>query len=228
MRAFGRTNLDRARRDLAVAADNHHAVALRGARDGLLWQGNGVAGLRLLQPHAHVQPRQQLAVGIGHFGAQRDLARRRIDRQVRKQQPSGLGVLRAVFQHDAHAGRLLAAGALELAAFHRLAQLHHVRSRLGEVDVHRVDLLDHGQLRRFALPDQRAFGHQRAANAARNRGRHRGVAQRDARRLHIGFGHGDIGGGLLLRGHGVGVFLLADGVGFDQRLVAFGQGGGLG
>ena len=88
--------------------------------------------------------------------------------QVGEQQPAGLRVLAAVLQHDAHLRRPVAAGgAPELAAVEGAAQPHHVGGRLGEVDVERVDLLDHRQRRRLALADQRAFGDQRAADAAR-------------------------------------------------------------
>jgi hypothetical protein len=44
---------------------------------------------------------------------------------------------------------------------------HDLAGRLREVHVQRVDLLDHRQLRGLALAHQRAFGHQRAADAAR-------------------------------------------------------------
>ena len=151
-----------------------------------------------------------------------------INRQVRKQQAAWLRVFGAVVEHDAHDRRIGAASPLELAAGHRRAQLHHVRRRLGEIHIHRVNLLDDGQFGGIALPHQRAFSDQRAANTARNRRRHGGIAQRDAGGLHIGLAHGHIGSRLFFGGHGVGIVLLADGIGFDQRLVALGQRGGLG
>ena len=193
------------------------------ARDRLLWQGDGIGGLRLLQLHAHIQARQQIALGIGHFSAQRNLAGGRVHRQIGKQQASWLAVGRTVFQHDAHACGVLAARFLELAALHGTAQLQGFAGGLREVDVHRVDLLNDRQRRGFALPDQRAFGHQRAADAARDRRRHAGVVQVDAAGLHGGFANGHIGLGLLVGGHGIGVLLLADGIGRQQRLVAVGQ-----
>jgi hypothetical protein len=139
----------------------------------------------------------------------------------------GQGVFAAVLQHHAHAGGFAAPGALELAIGQGAAQLHDLASRLGEVDIHRVDLLDHGQLRGFALPHQCAFGHQGAADAARNRRRDAGVIQVDAAGLHRCLARGHIGLGLFVRRHGVGVFLLADRVGGHQRLVALGQRAGL-
>ena len=55
-------------------------------------------------------------------------------------------------------------GALNLPP-HGTAQAQHLGRRLREVDVHRIDLLDERQRRRLGLADQRAFGHQRAADA---------------------------------------------------------------
>jgi hypothetical protein len=76
------THLDRARLDLAVIAHHHHRVALRGAGYRLLWQGDGIAGQRLLQPHPHIQARQQGAIRVGQFGAQGDLAGAGVHGQV--------------------------------------------------------------------------------------------------------------------------------------------------
>ena len=120
------------------------------------------------------------------------------------------------------AGRVGAAGGLELAALDGAAQVEQLGRRLGEVDVHRIDLLDHRQRRRLALADQRAFGDEGAADAARDRRRHRRVAEVDLRALQACLGRRDVGLGGLLRRDGVDVVLLADRVGFDQRLVALG------
>ena len=86
----------------------------------------------------------------------------------------------------------------------------------------------HGQLGDFPLAHQRTFGYQGAANTARDGGRHRCIAQVDACGFHGGLGRCQIGFGLLLGGHGRGVVLFADGIGFHQGLVAIGQGCGLG
>ena len=135
-------------------------------------------------------------------------------------------MLAAIGQQQAHAGAVRA-GALELAALERAPQLHRLVGRLGEVDIDRIDLLHHRQRRGFTLADQRAFGHQRAANAARDRGRDPGIAEVDARGLQGRLGHGHIGLGLLLGRLCADEFLLADGLGLDQRLVALGQRAGL-
>jgi hypothetical protein len=76
-----------------------HRVALRRARDGLLRQRDGIAGLGLLQAHAHVQAGQQARPGVGQFGTQRDLAGGGVHRQVGEQQLAGQGVFGAVVEH---------------------------------------------------------------------------------------------------------------------------------
>ena len=91
-------DLDRPRLHLAAGADHQHAVALAGARDGLLRQQDDVAGLGLLDPHAHVHARQQHALGVGHFGTQRHLAAGGIDLQVGEQHAGRLRILAAVLE----------------------------------------------------------------------------------------------------------------------------------
>jgi hypothetical protein len=86
--------------------------------------------------------------------------------------------------------------------------------------VDRVQLLDQRQWRGFVLPDQRAFGDQRAADAPGNRRGDGGVAEVQLRALHRGFVGGDIGGGLPHGGAGVVVVLAADGLVVDQLGVA--------
>ncbi|MDT4842860.1 hypothetical protein FQZ97_767750 [compost metagenome] len=198
-------------------------VALLGARDGLLRHRDRVRHLGLLELHAHVQAGQQLALGVRDLGAQRDLARGRVDREVGEQQLAVLPVVGAVFEHHADARGFFAAGTLVLAGGHGAAQLEHVGGRLREVHVQRVDLLHHGQLGGVALADQCAFGDQRAADAARDGRGDIGVALVDLGGLQQRAVGGHVGVGRLGGGHGRRVFLLAHGVGFDQRLVAVGQ-----
>ena len=97
-----------------------------------------------------------------------------------------------------------------------------------EVDVQRIDLLDRGQLRAFGGADQRTFGDQRAADATRDGGRHRGVAQVDAGRAHGSARHGHLRLRGFLRRHGGVVFLLADRVGGHQRAIARDHAAGVG
>ena len=155
------------------------------------------------------------------MGAQRDLAGARVHGQVRKQQLAGVGVEAAVIQFQLHLGRLCGLGALQFPTGHVAAQAHDFAGRLGEVHVHRVDLLHQGQRRGFALTDQSPFGDQGAANAARNGRAHGGVVHIQLSRFNVGLGHGHIGLGLFEGRDGAHIFLLADGVGFDQGLVAF-------
>jgi hypothetical protein len=76
-------------------------------------------------------------------------------------------------------------------------------------------------------PTSAPFGHQRAADAARDRRRDAGIGEVDARGLHRGPACGDVGLRLLLRRLGIDEFLLADGLLGDQRLVALGLRAGL-
>ena len=222
MIVLGRGDLNGTRRDLAIGAHHHHAVTLIGARDGLLRHRDGIVCLRLFDAYAHVQSRQQLAIGVRHFGAQRDLAGRRIDGQIGEQQLARFGVEAAVFEHQLDTRGLGARRTLELTRGHGVAQLHHFGGGLRKVDVHRVDLLHDGELRCLALADERTFGHECASDAARDRRGDAGVAQID-----IGRGEGGLGGGHVclrgtLGGDGIHVVLLADRVGLDQRLEAVG------
>ncbi len=66
-----------------------------------------------------------------------------------------------------------------LQASRREVALHSVqlRHRLGEVGVDRVELLDRRQMRGFGLADERAFRHERAPDAARDRRANGGVVE---------------------------------------------------
>ena len=130
-------------------------------------------------------------------------------------------VFRAIAEHQLDAGPLSAASALELPAFHGTAQLEHVCGRLGEIDVHRVDLLHHGQGGRFALAHQGAFRDQCATDAAGDGGGHAGVAEVDVGGAHCGLGSCHVGLGLFFGRFGVHKVLFADGVGGDQWAIAF-------
>ena len=79
-------------------------------------------------------------------------------------------------------------------------------------------------MRGVALTDQSTLGHQRAADAAGDRSRDGGVAQAHVRVGHGSLASSDLSVSSLLVGHGHVVFLLADGVRLDQRLVAAGGG----
>jgi len=207
---------------MVIGTDNHHRVTLAAPCDGLLRQQNGVVDLRLLQLDAHVQAGQKLLVGIGDFRAQRYLTAGGIHRQVGEQQAAGEWVGASILQHDGNAGSTLARW-LVLPIGQPSPELERFGRRLGEVHIHRINLLNHRKLRRIPLSDQRALCDQRAPNATRDRRGDRGIAQIDVGRLHVGLAHRDIRFGLFLRCHGVRVGLLADHAGLEQRLVALGQ-----
>jgi hypothetical protein len=82
--------LHRAAAGLAIGHHQHRGALLRLCHR-LLRQHDGRRQFHLFQPHAHEQPGQQRALGVGHFSAQRDLRRAGVDRQVGEQQPPGSG-----------------------------------------------------------------------------------------------------------------------------------------
>ena len=87
---------------LLVSADHQHRVAGRTAGHGLLRQQDGAVAAGLVHPHLHVQAGQQIALGVGHLGAQRHLARL-VASTVRSENSSlpACAVFAAVFQHHA-------------------------------------------------------------------------------------------------------------------------------
>jgi hypothetical protein len=170
-------DLDLPRRDLAVVADDHHRVAGRAALHRLLRNDDAGRRRRLLEAHAHVHAGQEDAARVRHLGAQGDLSRAGVDAEVGEQELAQLAVGAAVLEHDRDARRVAAVGAPELAALDGAPEREHVGRRLREVDEHRVDLLDQRERRRLALADQRTFGDERAADAARDRRRHARIAE---------------------------------------------------
>jgi len=227
MAALRAADLHRPRAGLVAFAHHEHGVALRRARHRLLRQQHGAGLLGLGQPHPHVLAGQQQALGIGQLGTHGHLPRAGVDAEVAEEQPARLGQQAAVFQHHAHRHRLTGQTA-QLARRHGLAQGQQLTAALREVDVDAVDLLHQRQGRGLGGTGERAFGHQRAADAAGDRrfdARHLEV---DASRLHRGLAGRDIGLGHLLRRQGVGVVLLAERLRRGQRLVTLGGGLGLG
>lgn len=95
-----------------------------------------LAGLAQLDPQ--VQAWQQFTLGVGHLGAQGDLACGGVHGQVGKQELARVLVLSSIAQDQAHARCVFALRALELAAGHGFGQLKNVVCRLSEVDVDRV------------------------------------------------------------------------------------------
>ncbi|MNS68658.1 hypothetical protein D3C72_1019420 [compost metagenome] len=169
--------------------------------------------------HAHIHARQQHAIGVGQLGAYADLTGRGVHGQIGEQQLAFLGIGATIIRIHLDLGGIVSRLG-QLAGVQRFTHAHDVRGRLRDVDVQRVDLLNDSQLGHLALAHQCTFGHQGAADAARDGGGHRGIAQVDA-----GVGDSCLARcNLCLSSFFVGdchvIVLLADGVGFHQRLVA--------
>jgi hypothetical protein len=132
-------------------ANHQHRVALGRAGHRLLRQRDGVGRTACSRRTRTYRPGSRRPPGLGTSARRRDLAGGGVHGQVGEQQLAWARQFAAVFQHHAHRhGRTLACG-LELARFERPAQLQHLGRRLREVDVQRIDLLHHGQLRGLAL-----------------------------------------------------------------------------
>ena len=112
-----------------------------------------------------------------------------------KQQFAGNRIDRAVVEHEADLGRV-GRYPLEIAAVKRAAQLVHIRNRLGEVGVDRVELLDRGETGAIVLDHQRAFAHQRSADGAADRRTDRRVIEIEPRTGDFGLAAADLGLGL--------------------------------
>ena len=94
--------------------------------------------------------------------------------------------------------------------------------RLREVGIDGVELLDRGEVRGFALSDQRAFGDERAADASADRRLDRGVVEVEPGARDVGAPRGDIGAGLMQRSDGGLVLRLRHRPRGDQRLLTLG------
>lgn len=115
-------------------------------------------------PWAYVRARTCPAagpVGVGELAAQGDLAGAAIHRHVGELQRA-LALVGRPF--DAQGQRLAVAGG-QGAFLQGVAQAQGLGRGLGEIRIDRIELLDARHQRRLALPDQRALGHQRAADA---------------------------------------------------------------
>ncbi|MNE59952.1 hypothetical protein D3C80_1550730 [compost metagenome] len=145
---------------------------------------NGLVVSALWRAHAYKHARQQDAVGIGELAAQRHLPRATIHRDVGKHQRALALVCGAV---DANRQRLVV-GSGEFPVLERLAQAQRISGRLSEIDIDRIKLLNSRHQRRVALANQGTFGHQRAADATRNRCGHRSITEVQAGALQVGLG----------------------------------------
>ena len=191
----------------------------------LLRHEHRAGDLPLHQAHAHVHAGQQLAPRVGDFGAQRHLRRGRVHRQVGEQQPAALRQLAAVFEHDAYCRR-----GRRRPRRPRWRACAAAPPRPPPAWSSRTPGRSAGSAP-AAWPrpgrHQRAFGHQRAADAPGDRRGDAGITQVQLRRLHRRARGGHVGLALGLRRLRIDVFLLADGLGIAQRLVARGLRRGL-
>ena len=135
---------------------------------------------------------------IRKLSAQRDLPGIGIHLGFRKQQLAGNRIDRSVVEHEADLGGIRR-NPVEIAAVKRAAQLVHLRDRLGEVGVDRVELLDGSEAGGVVLDHQRAFAHQRSADDAADRRTDRRVIEIEFCTRDFGLAAADFGLGLTLR-----------------------------
>ena len=201
-RSEGRPEGDGPAFGLVLGTDNiDEGIALAVALHRHLRDRERGFGNRLLDADADIKARQKVAVGVREFAAHRDLTGQRIDGRFGKEQAAGFVVDRAVVIDQTHAC-LARCGGNQLARLHRAAQLEHVRRGLREVGIDRIKLLD----RRHDVGlrgDERAFGHQRAADDPRNGGGDIGVIEIELRLFQRGLRDRDLGVGDGQSGHGV-------------------------
>ena len=131
------------------------------------------------------------------LSAQRDLPGIGIHLGFGKQQLAGKRIDRAVVEHEAHLGRI-GRNPVEIAAVEGAAQLVHLRDRLGEVGIDRIELLDRGETGGLVLHHQRAFADQRGADDAADRRADRRVIEIEFRARDVGLAAADLGLGLAL------------------------------
>jgi hypothetical protein len=164
--ALAAGQLDRPRRDLVVGAHHQHGVALGAAGDGLLRQQDGLGAVACTSRTLTYRPGSSRPCGLGSSARRLTwpVAASTSGRRTAACRAAGRSLPSSSTTRTS-AGA--APGALQRPGLHRLAQRSTSLAALGEVDVQRADLLDQRQLGGLALAHQRAFGDQRAADAAR-------------------------------------------------------------
>ena len=178
---------------VVVAHHEHFAAAGVVAADGLLRHRERIGIDALLDLHAHIHAGQQRQLRIGKLAAQRHLTGAGIDRRVGEQQLAVVGIDLAVVEDEPHPrGRAL----FKRAGLEFAPQLVELGGRLGEIRIDRIELLDRRDMRRFGLTDQRAFGDERAADAAADRRADPGVFEIELGARDVGLARGDVRLGL--------------------------------
>ena len=184
---------------------------------------------RLCETGAHEHAGQQQVLRIGETRAQRDRARPRIHRDFGKFDGAGQAIIAAILQRQPH--RCL--GRYGATLCQRPAQRKQLGGRLLNIDIDRVEPLDHRQRFGLVRGDERPLREQRAADPPGDRRRHAGEAEVDPRGLESGARLGDRSGGLSRLRLRIDIILLADGFDLGERFEAVGAGlgsagGGLG
>ncbi|MNF57032.1 hypothetical protein D3C84_385440 [compost metagenome] len=214
--ADGAAGLELTQFDLVVRADDQRGRCAFEVTGHALLRGQDRRAVHTsLQLRVDEHARQQGVVRVGEHGAQGHGTGGLVNRDFGELQLALLLVLAAVLKGQLDHGGVIAS-LLQATAFQLTAQFEQFDRGLGDVDVDRVQLLDHGHGVGLAIVYQRPFGNAGAANAAGQRCQHLGVAQVDLGRLQGGFR-------LQAVGHGGVVFLTAHGLLVDQLFVAIGN-----
>ena len=214
--ARGAFGLQLAQFHLVVLIDHQGGgLAFQVAGHALLRGQNGLGADPSLQLCVDEHAGQQVMLGVGEYRSQGHGTGAGIDRHFGELQLAGLRVLAAVFQQQFDRGGVVA-GLLQAAAGQVVAQLEDFQGRLGDVDVDRVELLDHRHGSALAIAHQRALADRRAADAPGDRRQHLGVAQVDGGRLQRGLGFHLLGPCFV-------ELLAADRLFIHQQLIALGQ-----
>ncbi|MNN12988.1 hypothetical protein D3C81_1260040 [compost metagenome] len=158
---------------------------------------------------------QQGVIRVREHGAQGYRTGGLVDRHFGEFQLTVELVLAAVFQSQLDCGGVVTRF-LQTTAFQFAAQLQQFHRGLGDINVDRVQLLDHGHGVGLTIVHQGTFGDRRAADTPGDRRVHLGVTHVDLRALQRRFRFHAVG-------HGGVVFLAAHGLFVDQLLVAVGD-----
>ncbi len=207
----------------AIVVAQHEQLAATGvvAANRLLRHRERIGVDALLDLHAHKHAGEKLTLRIREFAAQRHLSRGAIHGRIGEQQPAGQRIGLVVIEDQPHVGGI-GLEHFEIAALEGAAKLIHLGDGLGKVRVDGVERLDGREMRGLVLPDQRALGDERTADAARDRRTDDGVAEVELGAGDIGLARGDVGVSLThRRGRGL-VLHVGDGLARQQRLHALG------
>ncbi|CCK09449.1 hypothetical protein BN128_3580 [Cronobacter sakazakii 696] len=170
---------------------------------------------------------QQKMLRIRENGAQRNRAGALIHRHIRELQLAFQRVGVAVFHHQFDVAVI--GFFFNVPLRHRVFQAQEIGAGLGDVHIHRIELLNGRQFARLATGDKRSFGDVRFADATTDWRGHFRPGKIDSGALQRRFGRRHARLGLMRVRHRLVIFLFADVLRARQRRVAFyGQAGHLG